>query len=215
MRTARTYARVAEAEGMIKALCEKYPDLFWAVRPEQIAVMGVDNQERSEKAVENYPNYAKMRVVKGSEKALFIDNHIPISQVIEIYCSDWASWKDTYRQWVMANCIIQITAEDEKKHAPDCTGFKVLLDASGVTWDDERFTDTLPDLLHSDVEFNLDLRPGLEAKEDNENQTPDSKQKESDDAATTNEDITADDEGDEGDEESDGDENDKPVTPEE
>ena len=212
MRTARTYARMPEAEAMIKALCEKYPDLFWAVRPEQIAVMGVDNQERSKKAVENYPNYAKLRVVKGSEKALLMEGHLPVNQVIELYFSDWKSWKDTYRQWVMANCIIQITAEDEKKHAPDCTGFKVLLDASGVTWDDERFTDNLPDLLRSDVEFNLDLRPGLEAKEDNENQTPDGKQKESDDAATNaaNEDITADEE-----DEEDSDENDKPVTPEE
>lgn len=203
MRTARTYARVTEAEKMIKALCEKYPDLFWAVRPEQIAVMGVDNQERSEKAVEKNPNYAKLRVVKGSEKALFIDSHIPIRHVIELYFSDWQAWKDAYRQWVLANCIVQISAEDEKKHAPDCTGFKVLLDVSGVTWDDERFTDNLPNLLHSDVKFNLDLRPGLEATEDGENQPPDGKQPEVEDDAGT-EDITADDNSDEENQEDNG-----------
>lgn len=165
---ARTYARVTEAEKLIEQLQAKHPDLFWAVRPGQIAVMGVDNQQRGEKAVAKNPANAKLRLVKGAEKAIFETNSIPIRYIIELYWSDWNVWSPVYRQWVITNAIMEVTPEEEKRNKKDCVGFKVLIDVSGVNWDRE--PDKLPNLLTDDVKFNLDLRPGL--NEDGEEPEP-------------------------------------------
>ena len=163
-RTARSYARVADAESLIAQLTEKYPDLFWAVRPSQIAVMGVDNQQRSDKAIQKNPAYAKLRLVKGSEKAIFENNNIPTRYIIELYWDEWNNWGNAYRQWILANVLMEITPEEEKRNSPDCSGFKVLLDVCGVNWD--RTPNDLPNLLVEDVEFKLDLRPGLDDQDD-------------------------------------------------
>jgi len=56
-RKTRAYSRVAEASEMITKICEKHPKAFWAVTPASIAVMGVDNIERSEKAVASKTAY--------------------------------------------------------------------------------------------------------------------------------------------------------------
>lgn len=156
---ARTYARVTEAEKLIEQLCEKHQDVFWSVRPAQIAVMGIDNHQRGEKAIKKNPACAKLRLVKGAEKAIFETNKIPIRYIIELYWSDWNVWSPVYRQWVLANAVLEITPEEEKRNNKDCVGFKVLLDVSGVNWDRE--PDKLPNLLTDDVKFNLELRPGL------------------------------------------------------
>lgn len=156
---ARTYARVKDAEDLIKQMTEKYPELFWEVRPEQIAVMGVDNIQRGEKAIKKNPAYAKLMTVKGAEKAIFETNNIPIRYIVEVYWAEWNMWGAKFRQWALANSILAISHVEEKKNKLDCVGFKVLLDVSGVNW--EREPDNLPNLLADDVEFNLDLRPGL------------------------------------------------------
>ena len=173
-RTSRTYERVREAEELIKKIQEKYPKLLWAIRPEQIAVMGCDNQERSEKAVEKNPAYAKLRMVKGAEKAVFEDNKIPIRYILELFWSDWNSWSPAYRQWVLLNSLMEITPEVEKRNGPDCVGFKVLLSVCGVNWDRE--SNSLPNILTTDVDFNLDLLPGL----DDEDENPDEGEQEPD-----------------------------------
>lgn len=165
---AKTYARVSDAEKLISQLCEKHPDLFWAIRPNQIAVMGIDNQQRSEKSVAKNPANAKLRLVKGAEKAIFETNSIPTRYIIELYWSDWNIWSQSYRQWVLTNAILEITPEEEKRNKKDCVGFKVLIDVSGVNWDRE--PNSLPNLLSDDVKFNLDLRPGL--NEDGEEPEP-------------------------------------------
>ena len=69
---------------------------------------------------------------------------------------------------VLANHLFEINAEPEKKNSPDCVGFKIFLDAVGVNWDAEHGA-FMPNILAEDVEFNLDLLPGLEeAENDNE-----------------------------------------------
>lgn len=156
---ARTYARVTDAEKLIEKLCEKHPDLFWAVKPGQIAVMGVDNQQRGDKSIAKNPAYAKLRLVKGAEKSIFETNNIPIRYIVELYWDEWNHWGSSFRQWTLANALVEITPEEEKRNKKDCVGFKVLLDVCGVNWDRE--PDKLPNLLDDDVKFNLDLRPGL------------------------------------------------------
>jgi hypothetical protein len=166
-REARTFERVTEAEMIIQKIKEQQPDLLWAVDPEIVAVMGVDNQERTEKAIKKNAYYSKFRVIKGSEKKLFAENKIPVRYIVEIYWSDWHRWTETERQWVLLNEILKITPDVEKVNSPDCSGFKVLLDVVGVNWDKDQGKE-LPDLLSSDVSFNLDLRPGLDDLEDEE-----------------------------------------------
>lgn len=47
----KTYEEVTDAKDMIKSLCEKYPDELWAVRPDAIIVLGINNKERPEKTL--------------------------------------------------------------------------------------------------------------------------------------------------------------------
>lgn len=159
-RTARVYERLVDAEETVSKLHSKYGDLFWAVRPERIAVMSISNCERGKKAKEKNPAYAKLRLVKGAEKALFEHAQIPTRYIIELYGDDWAAWSSSYRQCVLANVLLELTPEDEQRNKPDSVGFKVFLDAIGVNWDKDAAT--LPNLLAEDVEFNLELRPGMD-----------------------------------------------------
>ncbi len=166
----RSYERMPEAEQLITAICDKYKDVTWAVRPEQIAVMCITNLERGEKAIEKNPAYIKLRPVKGAEKAIFETNKIPIRNIIELYASDWAAWTTGAKQCILLNTIMEISPEEEKKNAPDLVGFKIIADALGVNWDRELAT--LPNILSTDIEFDLDLRPGVNTEDGETPETP-------------------------------------------
>jgi hypothetical protein len=161
-RKTRTYSRVNEAQDMISTLCDRHKNTFWAVKPENIAVMGIDNVERSEKAIAKQPIWAKMRTVKGAEAAMFREKDIPERHIIEVHWSDWNEWHDALKAAVLASLLLAITPEVEVKNSPDCVGFKILYKALGVNWerDDGK---GIPNLLtaNEDDVFDLDLRPGL------------------------------------------------------
>jgi hypothetical protein len=159
-RKIRTYSRVQEASDMIAKLCNKYPKAFWAVTPESIVVMGVDNAERSEKMVAKQPIWSKLRNVKGVEKALLQENNVKERYIIEVFWSDWNIWSDSIKLAVLAHNLFEITPEVEVKNRPDCVGFKILYKALGVNWerDDGK---NIPNLLLADIDFDLNLRPGL------------------------------------------------------
>jgi len=163
-RTPRTYEVIEEANNKIKMLVEKYPDLFWAIRPEQIAVYGVNNSERTDKSVEKDPTWAKLRNIKGVEKAAFQKHQIPTRYIIELYASDWNFWSESVRLIVLTEKLLEITPDPDKKNSPDCIGFNVLFDAIGINWN-RKDPALIPNLLQQDVEFNLDLRPGLDTEE--------------------------------------------------
>ena len=160
-RKTRVYSRVKEGEEMIEKLCKKYDKLFWSVQPKMIAVMGVDNVERSEKAVTRNPVWCKLQNVKGVEKGLFQEFNVPIRYIIEAFWSDWNVWSDALKLAVLADKLLEITPESEQKNRRDCVGFKVLLDKIGVNWAKDNGKG-LPNLLLTDIDFDMDLRPGLE-----------------------------------------------------
>lgn len=168
-RTARTFSRLKEAEDIIARLVDKYPDLLWAVLPSQVSVWCIDNQERGEKAIAKNPFHCALRTLKGSEKALLIDNDINVRYIIELYASDWHEWKSSAQQWVLLSKLMEINAEDEKSNRPDCVGFRVLLDIVGVQWDTDSIQD-LPNPLNDDLTFDLSLRPGIEEEKEKEQQ---------------------------------------------
>lgn len=163
-RTSRTYEVMQEANNKIKELIQKYPDVFWAVRPEQVTVYGVNNSERTDKAVEKNPTWAVLRNIKGVEKAAFQDNQIPIRYIIELYASDWNLWNENIRLCVLAEKLLEITSDPDKKNSPDCVGFNLFFDAIGINWN-KRDPATVPHLLQQDVEFDLNLRPGLDVED--------------------------------------------------
>lgn len=163
-RTERIYEHADDADKIIKALCEKYPEVLWSVRPEKVTAMGITNQERSEKAVAKKPINIKLRAVKGAEKAIFGIEGIPTRFIVEFYFADWARWNEKQRQYALMSVLLEIGREDEARNSPDLVGFKIFIDVAGVTWDAEGAE--LKDLLREDVDFDLTLRPGIEEEND-------------------------------------------------
>lgn len=154
-RKARVYSKVDEADAIIKGLCEKQPDAMGFVRPETIIVMGIENTERGKKN----NTLAKIKPIKGAEKAIFQINNIRVRYVIELYWSDWNSWSMRQKQWIIFHELLHVHPEFEKTIKHDCEDFKLILDKVGVDWAEKK--DGLPDLLNEEVKFNLDLRPGI------------------------------------------------------
>ena len=152
--TERVYSRVVEAETIVKKLCKKQPDVLWCVRPDNVIVLGIENKERNEKN----KTLAKVRPIKGCEKAILQLNNIPIRYAIELYWSDWHTWKEAQKQWIILHELLHIHQEIGKTIKHDCEDFQILIDKVGVRWFE---SDKLHNLFNEDVKFNLDLRPSL------------------------------------------------------
>lgn len=155
----KVYARITEAETIIKQLCEKQPEVLWCVRPDMVTVMGIENKERSEKN----KTLAKIKPIKGCEKAILQNNNIPIRYIIEMYWSDWREWDEKKRQWILFHELLHIHSEVGKTIKHDCEDFKIVLDKVGVNWTTSK---DLPNLLLGDVKFDLELRPSMEEVEE-------------------------------------------------
>jgi len=153
--TEKIYSRVTEAEEMVRQLCGKQPEVLWCVRPQTVAVMGVENKERPKKA----RALATVKPIKGCEKAILQDNHIPTRYIVELYWSDWREWKERKRQWIIFHELLHIHNEVGKTIKHDCEDFRIILDKVGVDWQN---SETLPDLVNDKVEFKLELRPSME-----------------------------------------------------
>jgi len=169
--TEKVYTRVKDAEIIVKKLCEKQPDVLWCVKPDMVAVLGIENKERSEKN----KVLAKIKPFKGCEKAILMENNIPVRYVIELYWSDWNDWNQKKRQWIIFHELLHIHSEIGKTVKHDCEDFKIILDKVGVNW---TTSDNLPNLIEDNVKFDLGLRPNLEESENDE--IEDNKEKEED-----------------------------------
>jgi len=156
--TEKTYTRIPEAEEMIKQLQERYPDELWAVKPENLMVMGIDNKERGKK---NY-KLAKILSVKGVEKAIFREANVNIQYIVEIYCSDWAEWTSKKKQLILFHEVLHESSKGIGCVKHDCEDFRMMLDVLGVDWANKPDSE-LPNLLTDDekVQFNLNLRPNM------------------------------------------------------
>jgi predicted metallopeptidase len=158
----KVYSRVTEAEEIVKSLCKKYPEVLWCVsNPEIVAVMGIENKERSEKN----KTLAKIKPIKGSEKAILQINNIHVRYIIELYWNDFREWKERKKQWIIFHELLHIHHEIGKTIKHDSEDFRILLDRVGVNWVN---SETLPDLINDKVEFNLELRPSLEDMDEGE-----------------------------------------------
>jgi len=171
-RKSNVYSRVPEAEEIIKKLCEKYPDVLWAVRSENVAVLGIENRERSEKN----RTLAKIKAVKGTEKAIYISNNIPIRYIIEVYWSDINEWSTELKQAILFHELLHCHPEFDRTVKHDSEDFRVMIGSKdfGVDWTQRK---DLPNLLTDDVKFDLQLLPKIEELEDEEDNLDDEEKK--------------------------------------
>jgi len=154
--TDKIYSRVKDAEKIIKDLCEKYPQVFWAVKPDRINVLGIENKQRSDKN----KVLAKIKPMRGLEKAIMEMNQVGVDYVIELYWSDFNVWSSKLKKLILAHEILHVSPDHGKTVKHDCEDFRIFLDAFGVDW--SLNADKLPDILDENVKFNLNLLPSLE-----------------------------------------------------
>jgi hypothetical protein len=158
----RVYTIVDEAADIAKELVEIYPDVMWQVRLNQVSFLGVENKEPTKRSP-----VMKVRGINNAEKAVMLLNNIPTRFIVELFWSEWQKWGDELKQWVVLKALLSISVEEGKLIRPDCSEFRIILDKVGVDW--EQRTDALPNLLSgTKVDFDLELRPGLEDEEDEE-----------------------------------------------
>jgi hypothetical protein len=158
----RTYSVIQEGQDLVAKLVLRYPDVLWQVRPNQIAVLGIDNKEPTKRS-----KPYRVRSIANAEKAVLAMNNIKTRFIIETYWSLWNGWDAAKKEWVLINALLRVKLDEGRLIAPDSVEFKIILDKVGFDWDLEGAV--LPSLTAGDpIEFDLDLRPGLDDVEKDE-----------------------------------------------
>jgi len=162
----KSYSSVEEGDEIVKKLCDKYPEILWAVEPQSVGVYGCDNRE----SPSNNTALAKIRKVNGVLKAVLEKNNIPLKYVVELYWSDYREWSLYTKQWVIFHELCHILDPEAKglrKH--NIEDFTLTLDIVGIKGYKQ---DNLPDLLgEKPVEFDKNIvaqmmKPDVDVKED-------------------------------------------------
>jgi len=172
----KTYSEITEAETIIKELCAKHKEVLWAVNPDVVVVLGIDNKKRGKKN----KTMAKIIPIKGIEKVIMNLNKIKVQYAIEAYWSDWNAWGEALRQWVIFHELLHIASEEGKTIKHDVQDFRIIVDKVGVNW--AAPNKSLPNLLKDDVQFDKELIPStveaLETQEAEDEEDDDKEKKE-------------------------------------
>ena len=148
----KSFSVVEEGQAIVEKLCEKYPEILWAVEPQTVGIYGCDNQE----APTNCKALAKIRKVSGVLKAVLEKHNINLKYIIELYWSDWREWSLKTKQWIIFHELCHILDPDAKglrKH--NVEDFSLTLDIVGI---DGYQQDNIPDLLgEKPVEFRKEI----------------------------------------------------------
>lgn len=150
----KTYEEVTEAKTIIEQLCDQYPDVLWAVRPEIVITLGVTNKERPKSS----NKLASIRPLKGATKALMQINNVNVRYLIELYYSDWNEWSTAQKVAVIFHELIHIDSEVGKTVKHDVEDFRIMVDKLGVDWFNNA---DLPNLISTKVEFDKSMRPNV------------------------------------------------------
>ena len=158
----RQYSVISEGQKIMEALVERYPDVLWQIRPAQIAILGIENKEPTKRSKD-----FMVRSVKNAEKAVFEMHNVGTRFIIEFWWSRWNEWDTSRREWTILNALLRVSVDEGKLIKPDCVDFKILLDKVSFGWDGDGAV--LPSLTTGNpIEFDLELRPGLDEDEDDE-----------------------------------------------
>ena len=157
----KSFSVIPEGEVIIKKLCEKYPEILWAVEPQCDGIYGCDNQERPASA----NALAKIRKVSGVLKAVLEKHNINLKYIIELYWSDFREWSMATKQWILFHELLHVLDPDAKglrKH--NIEDFSIAVDVVGVGG---YIQEKLPELLgDKKVEFRKELIAQMMKPED-------------------------------------------------
>jgi len=158
----KTYEVLKEGKEIIKSLCERYPKILWAVRPELVEVLGVTNKERPKSS----KKMASIRKLSGATKALLENSQIPTEYIVELFCSDWQPMSQQKREWLLFHEVLHISGPNSNGKLLDhnVKDFDLVLDVVNFGWFDR---DDLPLLSSGElVPFKEELAVKLHKKED-------------------------------------------------
>ena len=166
MQEKKEYTLLSECNTIIEKLTERYPKIFWAVNPKEVAVFGVTNKERPKKQRKK----AQIKRVTGAMEALLESNNVKAKYIVETFCSDWTTMSNPDREWLIAEQLLHIPGPDEKGLIKeDVQGFAVIYDAIGMNLDEEKAN--RPSLLIGDpIKFNEDLAARLHENSEKEDE---------------------------------------------
>jgi len=162
----RTYSVISEGQKMVSKLIERYPDVLWQVREEQIAVLGIDNKEPTKRSKD-----CTVRSLKNAEKAICQMHKVKTRYILEFWWARWNLWNTTRKEWAILNALMRVSVDEGKLLNPDSVEFRIILDQVGFDWHVEGAN--LPSLTSGNpIEFDLDLRPGLDIDEEESDVIP-------------------------------------------
>ena len=162
----KEYESLADGNAIVVALCQKYPKVLWAVNPEQVIVLGVTNKERPKKMRKLAMIH---RITPAMRTIIRMVGRKDVKFYVEVYCSDFTTWSNPRRQWVIFHELVHIAGPDEKgliRH--DTEDFSGILDAVGIDWWTK---ESLPDLLDAQAfPFREELFTRLHVKDEDEDE---------------------------------------------
>jgi hypothetical protein len=162
----KQYITIEDADAIIARLKESYPGILMAVNPEEIVVLGISNKERPP----FYNKNAVINLLRPAMRALLQRHKDQVKYFIEVYCSDWITWNEPRRQWILLHELLHVPMDFERGLVHhDCEDFAMILDAIGVDWWNR---EDLPSLLDKKAfQFNDGLSARLhKAQEEGEEQ---------------------------------------------
>lgn len=138
----KEYDVLEEGNEIVARIRERYPREFCNVVPEQIVVLVITNLPRPF----SMKKLAQITKINPAHRTIIRRyGRKEIKYLIEVYASDWVTWNNPRKQWILAHELGHIGNKNRKgllQH--DCQDFNWLLDAVGIMYWSR---DNLPDIL--------------------------------------------------------------------
>jgi len=156
----KSYKILDEGQQLVVQLKERYPKAMEFVEPKEVVVLAIEDAPPKSKDWD-----ARTHIMKGAIKAILELAKYPVKFYIELYESEWKTWSNQYRQWLMFHELLHIPPPEASglvKH--DIEDFAVVLDKVGIEW---QTAVALPDMLTgAPVQFSQRLLDRIHPKEE-------------------------------------------------
>jgi len=163
MKGDKEYEEIKEGKAIIASLKSRYPEMLWAVNPDEIVLLAVSNKNRPE----HMRRLAQIKRIDPPARKLLVDCGSQIRYYIEVYLSDYVTWGESRKQWLVMHELLHVPGPGENgmvRH--DIEDFAVVVDPLGVRW---WHRDDLPSLLEGErFPFKEELWAGLHDQPDEE-----------------------------------------------
>jgi predicted metallopeptidase len=99
-----TYEVLDNAQILVKKIVDSFPDLFFEVNPDQVLVVGIQNDPPASKSW-----LARIKNIRGIWKTLAEQHKLYTKFVIEIYTADYNSMNENQKAWIILHELLHIT----------------------------------------------------------------------------------------------------------